>query len=375
METQGGCLKEAAMAAESTVKMEGAECYRRLAARLDSIPNGFPATDDGVELRLLAKLFTPEQAELAAQLNPYPEDLESIAQRTGGESESLKASLKAMARAGLIRAEKTPHGQGFALMPFVVGIYEMQVHKIDEELARLFEDYYRRAFTRVLPIEPEFHRVVPVAESVRVDMEIQPFESLSAIVGEAKAWAVMDCICRKQKALIGDPCEHPLEVCMIMSEVAGAFDGSRSVRSLTSDQALDLLQSAAEAGLVHCVSNTQEGNTYICNCCTCACGILRGMAEFGLANVVARSPFVNQIDEDVCTACGLCELSCPFGAIQVEELARVDEHKCFGCGVCTLACVEGAMTLVRRPESQVPPTPVDEEAWARQRAEARGLMA
>ncbi|MCZ7540040.1 MAG: hypothetical protein M5U29_09030 [Anaerolineae bacterium] len=42
--------------------------YRRLAARLDALPNGFPPTEEGIELRLLAKLYTPEQAALAAEL-------------------------------------------------------------------------------------------------------------------------------------------------------------------------------------------------------------------------------------------------------------------------------------------------------------------
>jgi hypothetical protein len=31
--------------------------YRKLAQRLDAIPNGFPATDSGIELRLLAQIF------------------------------------------------------------------------------------------------------------------------------------------------------------------------------------------------------------------------------------------------------------------------------------------------------------------------------
>ena len=41
--------------------------YKRLAERLDALPNGFPPTEDGAELRLLAHLFTPEEAGL--QLN------------------------------------------------------------------------------------------------------------------------------------------------------------------------------------------------------------------------------------------------------------------------------------------------------------------
>jgi hypothetical protein len=42
--------------------------YRRLATRLNELPNGFPPASDGAELRLLAYLFTPEEAALAAQL-------------------------------------------------------------------------------------------------------------------------------------------------------------------------------------------------------------------------------------------------------------------------------------------------------------------
>ena len=38
------------------------EIYCRLAQRLDAIPNGFPAAESGVELRLLAKIFTLEEA-------------------------------------------------------------------------------------------------------------------------------------------------------------------------------------------------------------------------------------------------------------------------------------------------------------------------
>lgn len=34
------------------------DVYRRLAHKLDEIPNGFPETESGIELRLLTKIFT-----------------------------------------------------------------------------------------------------------------------------------------------------------------------------------------------------------------------------------------------------------------------------------------------------------------------------
>ena len=50
------------------------DIYQRLAKHLDKLPGGFPATESGVELRLLRRLFTPEQAELAPYLTLIPEE-------------------------------------------------------------------------------------------------------------------------------------------------------------------------------------------------------------------------------------------------------------------------------------------------------------
>ncbi len=42
------------------------DVYRRLAQRLDALPHGFPSTESGAELRLLEKIFEPEEANLAS---------------------------------------------------------------------------------------------------------------------------------------------------------------------------------------------------------------------------------------------------------------------------------------------------------------------
>jgi len=346
--------------------------YKQLAQRLDALPNGFPPTVSGIELRLLAKLFTAQEAALAAQLHPFAETPAQIAARLGGEPAVLRKQLKEMARRGLIAVERVGGELGYRLMPFVVGIYEMQAAWLDAELAALFESYYHEAFGQALAIQPAVHRVIPVEESVRVGMEIRPYESAAEIVRNAKAWGVLDCICRKQKALIGQPCLHPLDVCMTLSETPGAFDHSAAVKALTQEQALAVLRRAAEAGLVHSVSNNQRGLWYICNCCTCSCGILRGMAELGIANVVARSAFVNQVDETLCTACGACMAACQFGALSLETVAvEVNAVRCVGCGVCVVACPQGALALVRRPEDEILPPPETITDWGQARTRSR----
>lgn len=348
--------------------------YRLLASRLDELPNGFPPTEDGVELRLLGMLFSPEEARLAAELRLSLETPEQIAKRLGIEDPALGECLKSMARRGLIAVGKIEGGLGYKLMPFVVGIYEMQVGRIDQELARLFEDYYLRAFGRVLAVQPAVHRIIPVGESVRVGLEIHPYESAAGIVGSAAAWGVLDCICRKQKALIGEPCAHPVDVCMALSDQPGAFDRSPVVKALTQDEALAVLERATRAGLVHSVSNSRSGVSYICNCCICSCGILRGIADLGIANAVARSAFVNTVDESRCIGCEDCLTACQFGALSMGGFtAVVEQARCVGCGVCVPSCPEEALRLERRPESELKPVPADEWDWMRQRAAARGV--
>jgi ferredoxin len=347
--------------------------YKKLAEKLNALPNGFPPTDDGRELKLLAKLFTPEEAELAAQLRPSLETIEEIAARTGGNAGELRKQLKGMSRRGLIEAGQRDGALGFKLMPFVVGIYEMQVGNLDAELARLFEDYFQQ-FSEMLRVKPQVHRIIPVNETVRNSIEVRPFESAAEIVNAMQSWGVLDCICRKQKALLGQACGHPVDVCMAMDQRPNAFEKSTTVRALNRDEALATLRRAAEAGLVHSVSNSQEGIYYICNCCTCSCGILRGMAELGIANVVASSAFVNQVDEILCTGCEACIETCQFKALSMNDaLAEVEAIHCVGCGVCVLTCSTGALGLVRRPDTEVKPIPQTHAEWGTQRIASRGL--
>ncbi len=348
--------------------------YRRLADRLNELPNGFPPAPDGAELRLLAYLFTPQEAALVAQLRLTLETPAEIAARLGGDPQSLRKQLKSMVARGLIAAGRAPTGGlGYGLLPFVVGIYEMQASRLDAELARLFEDYYQQTYRQAIPQQPLTHRVIPIRQSIRQNLEFHPFESAADIILRARAWGVTDCICRKQQALLGHGCHHPLDVCMIFSDVPGFFEQRPGVRALSQDEALATLQRAADAGLVHSTSNTQEGLWYLCNCCTCACGFLRRVSELGTANVVARSAFVCEVDADRCAGCRDCEDRCAFSALTVENVARVDALRCAGCGVCVLACSQDALQLVRRSQDEILMPPRTEEDWRHLRAETRGV--
>jgi electron transport complex protein RnfB len=59
------------------------EVYERLAQFLDELPAGFPKSESGVEMRILRRLFSPEEAELAMHLTLLTEEARVIARRAG----------------------------------------------------------------------------------------------------------------------------------------------------------------------------------------------------------------------------------------------------------------------------------------------------
>jgi electron transport complex protein RnfB len=355
------------------------DIYRKLAQRLDTIPNGFPTTESGLELELLARIFTPEEAALASVMRLTAEPAADIGARAGVDAKTAYRMLKSMARNGQILFKKGKGELLFGLMPFIFGIAEFQFLRLDEEFATLFERYWQETHGgSVLRETPSIHRVIPVEEAIPFDLEIFPYESATEIIENAKSWGVRECMCHIQQTLVGKGCDRPVENCLAFAPVEGVFDHSKEMRAITKEEALRILREAAEAGLVHTSGNYRHDNffgfSYICNCCTCCCGILRGVAEFGIPTAISHSGFRATVDHQLCIGCGDCVERCQFGALSVpNDICEVDIVRCVGCGVCVIGCPADALSLERRPESEVTPPPADNEEWWAQRAETRGI--
>lgn len=342
--------------------------YRQLARKLDDLPNRFPATESGIEIRLLQRIFTPEEAALAAEMFYEKEPAGIIAGRAGVPEKEARRTLKDMARKRVILFSRGETGLVYGLMPFVVGLYEELLPRLDKELAELFEAYFQETRGEITGKGLSVHRVIPVQEAIDFEMEVFPFEKASGLIENAKSWGVRDCICRVQKSLIGDPCSHPIENCLVFAPVEGAFDNSEVDRPISKEESLRILREAEDAGLVHTTGNYRDHNYYICNCCTCSCGILRAVAEFNNSTAVSRSDFQTVVDEEVCLGCGICLDRCKFGALDLDgDLLRVDLTNCVGCGLCVPACPEKALKLVRRREGEVPLPPEDIREWGQAR--------
>jgi electron transport complex protein RnfB len=351
------------------------EIYRRLAQRLDAVPNGFPATESGIELQLLQKIFTPEEAALAGVMRLTHEPPADIAARAGIDPKVASRMLKKMARKGQVHARIGEKQLLFSLIPFVVGLYEEQLPRMDAELAKLFEQYFTETrgggFVRTAPA---VHRVIPIGEAIPVDVEVFPYERAVELIENAKSWGVRDCICRVQQKLVGKGCDRLLEACMVFAPVEGAFKGDGPDRPITKEEALQILRETEAAGLIHSTGNYRDGNSYICNCCTCCCGIMRSVVEFDIPTTTISSDFRAAVDAEACIGCGECVEHCQFKALAVpEDICQVNEARCVGCGQCATVCPSDAIYLERRPKGEVPLPPADRKEWLARRAEERGI--
>jgi electron transport complex protein RnfB len=348
------------------------DAYYRLSKILDSMPNGFPPTDDGLEIRILKKIYTPEEADIATKLKMKFETAEAVAARTGMDAGYLKEMLQKMTNQGQIFGVTIGDAKIYKLVPFVFGIYEWQLNRLDRELSEMVEEYFKGSFgPEFYGHKPALMKVVPIEEEIPGGSLIEPYESAAKLIESAKSWAVGECVCKKERGLMGHKCTRPTEVCMALAPIENFFENYFWGRPISKEEAFRILKMAEDEGLVHMTSNVQNGHIYICNCCECCCGILRGMNEFGHPEVLARSNYRAVVDPDICTACGACLDRCQVRAIDIDSVAMIND-RCIGCGLCVSSCPVEAIAMVRRDDAEIEDVPLDEKDWNMKRAKSRG---
>ncbi len=351
------------------------EVYKSLATKLDQLPNGFPATETGVELKILQKIFSLEEAEMAQKLKPVPETAEVIAKRLGMPLEETEAILDIMSKKGQVWSEKKGGQQVYALYPFAIGIWDFQVNRLDKELSDLMAQYARVLGLTLGAFGPGLTRVIPINATIEAQHQVLPHEDVRQMLANARTFQVVDCICKKNASLRGRPCKHTIQSCLTFSSEEGAFDKYPVGRMISKQEAFDLLAKAEEEGLVHQTFNTKSGNHFICNCCSCSCPFLIGTKKFSLPYLIAKSNFIALINQETCEACGTCAKErCPMEAIAEDNgRYRVKPERCIGCGVCTATCPTKSITLIQKPKGERHEPPEDLLDWYSKRAASRGI--
>ncbi|MCK5184878.1 MAG: 4Fe-4S ferredoxin, partial [Candidatus Heimdallarchaeota archaeon] len=137
--------------------------YEKLSQTLDTIPNGFMTLEDGTHLRMLEWIYEPWEADLASKLKLAGETLRRMARRLRMSRKDLAKKLSIMEKKGQLHIIRKKRGIKYGLLPFVIGLYEEQIHRMDAEFAQLFENYVQKTRGELLfTSEPPIQRVVPV---------------------------------------------------------------------------------------------------------------------------------------------------------------------------------------------------------------------
>jgi electron transport complex protein RnfB len=349
--------------------------YQKLARVLDTLPNGFPSTESGVEYKLLQKIFSLEHAEIFCDMRLSYETVEDMANRTGRVLKQLAESLEDMRQKGLIMGIDLETVKIYKMLPWVFGIYEFQIKWMDREFAELCEEYNLIYGEHFFKGRPQLMQVVPIEKELQNDQESLPYERVSAIIEAGHDFYLNECICKKEKRILDNGCDKPHEVCLAIAPVPDVFDNfPLGGRVISKDEAFEVLQKSEEAGLVHLTSNVQTGHYYICNCCGCCCGVLRSINDLGLKNTI-NSSFFAEIDSESCISCGVCaEERCQVNAItEAEDAYQIDSEKCIGCGLCISTCPTESIRLWRKDAKDIVTPPVDEDEWFTLRSQERGV--
>jgi ferredoxin len=338
------------------------DIYRELRKRIDELSFGFPATESEIELEILRKLFTEEDAATWLVLTPRPETSERIAQRTGRSPEITAEHLHEMAERGLIYRIRKGDTVRYATIGFMHGIWEFQLPTMDSEFAGMAAKYmndeaYRAVLTRATP---GFVRTIPVQRSVDATRHVAAFEDASRFLREAEIIVVAECICRKSEDLVGRGCDKPREVCFMMGSMGQYYLDRGMAREVGVDEAIKILAEAQEAGLVTQPATSQNPGG-MCNCCGDCCVVLQALNHHPQPADMVFSNYFAAVDQEICGGCETCVDRCQTAAISMNEddCSEIDSSRCIGCGLCVITCSTEALSLVPKPEERRRTPPPD----------------
>lgn len=343
--------------------------YQDLSEALKKAGGAIPVIPNDEFYFLLKDLVSLEDAPVALALANKQMTAGEVAEQMRLPVEDVRLRLEFMTDSGFLHASKKQDGgYVYSLLPLLPGIFEAQFYRgtkteRDYLIARRFKDYLEiirnlRDSLGPLPAPAtSYFRVLPVEEEITAQKEVLPFADLVKYVEKTQAIAVGTCFCRHHALLLdeNDNCGVSHKNCMAFGEMAVYAVERMNGRLVDKNEAMEILKKAEEEGLVHCTANTAEELAFICNCCSCHCGILRMARAVSPSSAMLTSGYFAAVDPDLCTACQTCEDRCPISAIKVEEKALVNEPQCIGCGLCVSTCPTQAIGLNARAEVKTPP--------------------
>jgi ferredoxin len=335
--------------------------YQLLQKKLDGMATGAP--DSPIFQEILKLVYSPEEAAVARRVPSIPAKLTDIAKKLDMPMDKLDEILTNMSRRGAMLDMEYNGEKHFMLPPVVIGFFEYTFMRAREdvqmkELAELFDTYMHENddFARsVFQKTTQIGRALVHEEHLPQDThtEILDYERATHIVSTAKMVALSSCACRHKMHHLDKACDAPIDVCLSMNGAAEILVRNGHAREISVEEGLKILQECKDLGLVQTGDNVQSEVSYICNCCSCCCGMLDAINTFNIQNAIVSSNYIMSV-LDNCKGCGVCISRCPIKAIELytnnenKKLAKCVEDRCIGCGVCIPSCSFEAMEMIAR---------------------------
>jgi Na+-translocating ferredoxin:NAD+ oxidoreductase subunit B len=328
------------------------DIYEQLREGMDKIGSGFNATESGVEIKILKRLFTAEEAQMYLACTQKMEPIAAIARRLNLKPERIAPVLKQMAKKGLLfsspskaKGETPTH---FAAAPWLGGLMEVQTFTMDGDLAQLCVQYLTGGFKK----KGNFLRVIPVNQKISVNWRVAPYDDVREIIKSKDRILVMPCPCVNLAEAMGREIDQPREICFQFGFYADFHFDKGIGRWVSQEEALGILQQCEEAGLMHRPTDTPTVDA-ICNCGK-FCGGLIMFKHHPRPGEICSSNYYTQVDSSLCIGCGMCVPRCHMEAITVNQdmVAAIDRNRCIGCGLCVSVCPTQALSLHVKPEEE-----------------------
>jgi electron transport complex protein RnfB len=338
--------------------------YRELQEHLDKQAVGFPATESGVEIRILKELFNPEQAELAMYLSYEPRSAADIYERAGESGvtlEKVKVILSELANNGSIGETIRDGVEYYYTMPLLIGVVEWHASKATSQFWADFGEYTGSAYGKAYAgTKISQMRTIPVMKSIDPEHSVTTYDHIREIINNTDGpISLSPCVCREGAKGRGEPCQKTsrTESCMAFGDWARRFITKANAKEITREEALEITRQNEEDGLVLQPSNYQKLD-FICACCGCCCGVLKIQKLLPKPAENWTHNYYAVVDTELCTGCGTCVERCQIDAVSIDELngwSIIDLDRCIGCGNCVVTCPSDALKMVKMKNESVPP--------------------
>ena len=347
------------------------DIYRFLQQHLDKQAVGFPSVKSGADIRLLKRLFTPEEASLALHMTHRYEPTATIVGRAAAEIPTERANvlLDAMFQRGAIGWKEKNGTDHWCVLPLVIGMYECQDGNPSPEFLADASAYMKTLTFGLsfLSVKPSQMRTIPIPLSIPVEHHVATYDHIRALVSDSPGpFVVLPCICRRSESMKNKPCSKTSreETCLAFGDMAKMVLRRKHCREVSRDEVLDILRQNEEDGLVLQPANARKPE-FICSCCGCCCGVLSYQKFLPRPVDFWSSNFYAEVSAEACSQCGTCVSRCQVGAVALTGSsgeAKINPGRCIGCGLCVPTCPSEAIQL-RKKESETTPPASEEDLY------------